>query len=188
MPYVRCRGCGLLSYAPRSVHDVPSCPECALPLVELAGEFVERGDPGRRVDAVVRLTRVLLDADVAILSEIRDGREIAHRVSGEWPPLSSLEGVSLPLEDTFCRLLLEGRIGNYVADVESDERVRDLALARQLGVGAWMGVTLELSDARLYALCCLAREARPSLGAAEVRLLRGLAESVLADLETEHAN
>jgi hypothetical protein len=35
---------------------------------------------------------------------------------------------------------------------------------------------------RLYVLCCLHRERRPSLGEKEVRLLSGLAESVRVEL------
>ena len=34
------------------------------------------------------------------------------------------------------------------------------------------------ADAQLYVLCCLAREARPDLGEADVRFLTGLTESL----------
>jgi GAF domain-containing protein len=90
----------------------------------------------------------------------------------------------VPLEDTLCQRLLEGRIGNYVRDAAADERVRDLAMARELGVRAWLGVPIQPSSTELYMLCCLAREVRPDLGDREVRLLRGLAESVLAELQS----
>jgi GAF domain-containing protein len=139
-------------------------------------------DRGRRLDALLRLSRELLDADVAMLSEIRDGREIVRRAAGTWPSVRTLEGASLPLEDTFCQQMLEGRIGNFIRDVEADERVRELGAAK-LGVRAWIGVPITPSDAELYVLCCLAREVRPSLGEREVRLLRGLAESVLVELQ-----
>jgi hypothetical protein len=33
-------------------------------------------------------------------------------------------------------------------------------------------------DAKAYVLCCLANEARPDLGASDVRFLQGLAESL----------
>ena len=38
-------------------------------------------------------------------------------------------------------------------------------------------------DARAYVLCCLAREARPDLGEADVRFLQGVAESLRPLLE-----
>ena len=56
-------------------------------------------------------------------------------------------------------------------------------VARQFGVGAWLGVPIDISDTQLYVLCCLARESRPSIGEREVRLLAGLAESVRAELQ-----
>jgi GAF domain-containing protein len=129
------------------------------------------------------MTRGLLDTDVALLTEIRDGYETALRVDGDWPGRGSFQAASLALENTFCQRMLDGRIGNYVRDATADERVSDLAMARHLGVRAWLGVPIQLSDMRLYILCCLASEARPNIGEREVRLLAGLAESVRAELQ-----
>lgn len=182
LPYRRCANCGVLSYLPRSAVGV-SCSECGVPFAE-AGAIIGRAGSADRLDALINLTRDLLDTDVALLTEIRDGREIARRSAGDWRPLTSQEGASLPLDETFCQRMLDGRIGNYVRDAQADERVSDLAMARQLGVRAWIGVPIELSDMQLYVLCCLARESRPTLGEREVRLLRGLAESVRNELQT----
>jgi GAF domain-containing protein len=184
MPYVRCRSCGLTSYAPRSGGG---CPNCGAPM-NVLGPDATKGDPDRRLDALLRLTRELLDADAVILSEIRDGCEVVKRAAGEWPPLVTLEGASLPLADTFCQRLLEGRIGNVIRDAQADETLRGLGAAKELGIRSWIGVPIVPSDAELYMLCCLAREARPSLGAREVRLLRGLAESALVALQAKSAD
>jgi GAF domain-containing protein len=137
---------------------------------------------GRRLDTLMRLTRDLLDSDVAVLTEISDGRETALRAAGEWPGMDSFEGVSSPLVDTVCQRMLQGRIGNYIRDAQGDDRVNHLPMVRQLGIGAYLGVPIRLDDVRLYVLCCLERESRPSLGEREVRLLSGLAESVRVEL------
>jgi GAF domain-containing protein len=129
------------------------------------------------------MTRDLLDTDVALLTEIRNGRETALRVEGHWLGRGSFHGASLALENTFCQRMLDGRIGNHICDAAADDRVSDLAMARHLGVRAWLGVPIELSDMRLYVLCCLASDPRPSIGEREVRLLAGLAESVRAELQ-----
>ncbi len=42
-----------------------------------------------------------------------------------------------------------------------------------------------MRDARLYMLCCLAHESRPALGEADLRFMRGVAETVLAALGRE---
>jgi GAF domain-containing protein len=180
MPYVRCHTCGLTSYGPRRGG---LCPDCGAPFQHLDQEGTG-GDAARRLDALLRLTRELLDADTAILTEVRGGREIVQRAAGKWAPLGTLEGSWLPLEDTICKRLLDGKIGNAIADVGVDPRVRDLGTVRRLGIRAWIGVPIAPSDAELYMLCCLAREARPSIGEREVRLLRGLSESVLVELQS----
>lgn len=183
MPHQRCISCGVVSYVtPGSGGAV--CPECGVPWPGRVDETIGNAGPQWRLGALLRMTRELLDVNVAVLSEIRDGRETAVLAAGEWPGHGSLDGLSAPIGDTFCQRMLEGRIGNVIADAANDERVSDLAMARQLGLGAWMGVPIELSDAELYVLCCLAREARPSIGTREVRLLTGLAASVRAELES----
>lgn len=138
----------------------------------------------RRLDNLMRLTRDLLDTDVAVLTEISHGRETGRRAAGEWPGIESFEGASSPLHDTVCQRMLEGRIGNYIRDAQHDDRVNDLPMVRQLGIGAYLGVPIRLDDVRLYVLCCLDRESRPSLGEREVRLLSGLAESVRVELHS----
>ncbi len=179
MPYVRCSSCRVLSYT--SPGDTTgACPECGVPAAR-AGDGAEGPDGSeRRLNALMRLTRDLLDSDVAILSEIGRGRETALRMAGDWPGIA--EGRSLPLDETFCKRMLDGRIEHYIRDAQADERVNDLPMARQLGIGAYLGVPIRLDDVRLYVLCCLDRESRPSLGDREVRLLSGLAESVRVEL------
>lgn len=181
MPHLRCNACGVVSYAPlRGERAV--CPECGVPWPRRPDEVVHSADPERRLRALVRMTRDLLDVELAMLTEIADGHEHARLAAGEWPELGPILGQPLALQDTFCRLMLEGVIGNAVPDARADERVSGLPLVAQLGVGAYLGVPIRLSDAELYVLCCLARESRPSLGPREVKLLTGLAESVRAEL------
>ena len=136
---------------------------------------------GRRLDALMRLTRELLDGDIAILSEIGRGRETARWMAGDWAGIE--EGRSLPLDETFCKRMLDGRIENYIRDAQADTRVNDLPMARELGIGAYLGVPIRLEDMRLYVLCCLHRERQLSLGEKEVRLLSGLGESVRVELQ-----
>jgi GAF domain-containing protein len=145
-----------------------------------------RNGSERRLDALMRLTRDLLDGDVAVLTEIKDGHETARRAAGGWPGIDSFEGASSPLDETICQRMLQGRIGNYVRDAQGDHRVNVLPMVRELGIGAYLGVPIRVDDMRLYVLCCLHLESRPSLGEREVRLLSGLAESVRVELGSLH--
>ena len=180
MPHLRCLGCGVVSYT--SADGRGACPECGLPWSPRPEQVIRSTDPEHRLAALVRMTRDLLDTDVALLTRIADGRETACVAAGEWPEFGPLQDASLPLEDTICRLMLEGTVPHVIPDAGADEHLAELPMTRRLGVGAYLGVPIRSADAQLYVLCCLAREARPGIGARELRLLSGLAESVAAEL------
>jgi len=93
------------------------------------------------------------------------------------------EGDSFPLDETYCERLLDGRIGSIVSDAQHDARVADIEATHAVGIGAYIGVPLRVDDVRLYVLCCVAREARPGLADADVRFLKGLGETVMAELK-----
>jgi GAF domain-containing protein len=166
--FATCPACATLIRTEEPV-GTGTCPVCGAALTE--------GAPAS-VSALLALAAETLEVDLAMLTEVAEGQETAREVAGRWPGVEALPGVSVPLEETFCRKLLEGEIDNVVTDVAADPRVRDLGLARALGVGAWMGVPLRTSDARLLLLCLYSREARPDLDERSVRVLRAFAESV----------
>jgi GAF domain-containing protein len=121
--------------------------------------------------------------DVAVLGEVRDGREVVRFLAGDGESFGLEVGASLPIEDTYCDRLLDGRLSNVVRDAGADELVRDLELTREGRVGAYIGVPLTALDARLYVLCCLAHEQRPLLAERDVLFLRGLSETIIAALD-----
>jgi GAF domain-containing protein len=121
-----------------------------------------------------------LDMDSALVSEIIGGREVVRWAAGE----GDYASVSAALEETICARLLDGRIGPLVSDTAAEPSLNQLEAVRAGAVGAYLGVPFTTADARLYVLCCLAREARPDLGESDIRFLRGLAESVRSHLES----
>jgi GAF domain-containing protein len=131
------------------------------------------------VQRTLDLARTVLGVDTAFLSVVGDHRETVLWAVGNGAFPQTVPGASVELDETICRHLLEGRIGELVPDVAADPVLCDLPLPRAAGVGAYMGVPLTGADARQYILCCLAREARPDLGEADVRFLRGLTESLV---------
>jgi len=181
MPHQRCSSCGVVSYAPVNGAGAV-CPECGVPWPSPDGAPADAIERDRRLGEILRLTRELLDADVTTLDQVTDDYETVMFAAGEWPGAGALQGVSAPMQDTICQRMLEGRIENVVGDVRADEELAALPMVRTLDIGAWLGVPIALEDARLFVLCCLIRESRPSLGVREVKLLAGLAESVRAEL------
>jgi GAF domain-containing protein len=134
------------------------------------------------VASTLELARAETSMDVAVLGEIRDGREVVRLLAGDGGSFGLAVGASAPVEETYCQRLLEGRLGNVVCDASSEDLVRDLELTRTARIGAYIGVPLTTLDARLYILCCLAHEQRLELGERDVLFLRGLAETIIREL------
>jgi GAF domain-containing protein len=179
MPYQSCPRCGLRTYSVSG----EECPRCGTPLgVRRRATLPEwpsaTREPQGAVERVLAVARRELRMDVALLSEVREGREVVLWTVGNGRLPAVAAGVSAPLQDTICQALLDGSVESLVRDVRADPRVRDLPLVRGAGLGAYIGVPLTGAAARRYVLCCLAREARPDLSDADVRFLRGLLESL----------
>jgi len=134
------------------------------------------------ITAALMLAQAETEMDVAVLGQVRDGREVVRFVAGDGS-FGLAPGASMPIEDTYCHRLLTGRLSNLVPDAQADAQLRDLQITRAARIGAYIGVPLTTLDARLYVLCCLAHEQRPQLGERDVRFLRGLADAIAAELE-----
>jgi GAF domain-containing protein len=151
-----------------------TCPSCGTALRRSkpsAGPRPALSERDEQLQAKLAMARRELGADTALLTELRNGREHIRWGQGE----TGYVGMSVPLEDTVCARLLDGRIGNIVADTAREPALDGVDVG---AVRAYIGVPFETDDARAYVLCCLAGEARPDLGEADVRFLQGVAESM----------
>jgi len=150
-----------------------------------ADHTIGQSDRASAVDpitAALELAQAETEMDVAVLGEVCDRREVVRFVAGEGS-FGLAPGASMPIEDTYCHRLLTGRLSNVVPDAQADDQLRDLQITRAARIGAYLGVPLTTLDARLYVLCCLAHEQRPQLGERDVLFLRGLGETIVAELD-----
>ena len=95
-------------------------------------------------------------------------------------------GEGRPLEETYCRRVVDGELPNLVRDTRREERTRDLPITTESGIGAYIGVPITLPGGESYGmLCCLSPRAEPALGAGEVGLLRIVAGMLGEELDRE---
>lgn len=165
MPYLTCPRCGVPTY----VVSIGDCPSCGTPLRA-------REHP---VNAKLALACSELGVDCALLTEIVDGRERVRWAAGD----TAYDGVSMRFEDSICKRLLEGTIRPLVPDTAAEPSLRSLPSVRDGSIAAYLGVPIRTADARLYVLCCLARERRHDLRESDVRFVQGVAESLRPLLE-----
>ena len=126
--------------------DAPELEEARV-LSELTGlaEVASETTPGT-VERVLIAARETLGMDVAFVSEFADGKQIYRFLDGDATYFGLREGEGMPLDGTFCRRLIAGQLPNVIPDLGKDDRVRNLASAREAGIGAYVGVPLRFSD------------------------------------------
>ena len=131
--------------------------------------------------------REMLGMDMSYIADTRAGLQDYICVTGDAASFSAAVGEAVPLEGTYCELLLGGRLDNLVRDSSREPLVADLPITVDGGIGAYIGVPIVLSGGETYGtFCCLNHEPLPELRARDVRFLRVLAQLVADQLDEEH--
>jgi len=128
----------------------------------------------------------MLGMDMSFVSDTRGDRQHFLCVAGDADSFGIEADSSVPLEGTYCDLLLRGELGNIVPDAAREPLVADLPATEAAGVGAYIGVPVTLSDGTTYGtLCCINHEPLPELRERDVRFLEVLARLVAGQLEEQ---
>jgi HD-GYP domain-containing protein (c-di-GMP phosphodiesterase class II) len=136
----------------------------------------------RALDAV----RELLDMDIAFVGRITETEQVYDVLRGDAESFGVDEGHSMPLEETYCKRILDRRLPSLIPDVRHDDRAASLEVTEAADVGAYASVPLRFSDGRLHGMLCAAsHEARPALGYRELQFLHVFARIVADVLERE---
>lgn len=153
-------------------------------VIELAEVASESGS--ETIERALSAAREVLGMEVAFTSEFVGGKQVYRSVEGDAASFGLREDDGIPLEGTFCLRVIQGRLPNAVPDAKSDERVKDLAVTREAGIGSYVGVPLSFSDGRLYGtMCAISHSPDPSLRQRDVEFMRVLARLVAEQLERE---
>jgi EAL domain-containing protein (putative c-di-GMP-specific phosphodiesterase class I) len=132
------------------------------------------------IERILSLARGALDMDLALVGAF-DGEYVVEAVEGDQEWFDLEVGKRIPVDDTYCRRMVQGELPSLLPDAAFDERTADLPITREAGIGAYVGVPIRLWDGTLYGtLCCLSRASEPSLNDRDARFLDVLAE-VVAD-------
>ncbi len=148
-------------------------------------EIVSERAPGT-IERALEAVKEELGMDVAFVSEFTRRQMVFRKLVGEAESFGWREGESIPLDDTYCRLLMEGRLPSVINDAKADERVKHLDVTGEARIGSYVGVPIRFSDGRLYGtLCALSHAPDHSLRERDARFVRVLARLVAEQLEGE---
>jgi two-component sensor histidine kinase len=132
-------------------------------LSDIASERTSERTP-ETIERVLEAASEELGMDVAFVSEFARRRMVFRKLVGEAESFGWKEGESVPLDDTFCHLLLEGRLPNVIPDAKADGRVKFLQITGKADIGSYAGAPIRFSDGTLYGtFCVLSHSPEPSL-------------------------
>jgi GAF domain-containing protein len=152
----------------------------------------ERPSGGRSRQAPETIERLLstvreaLEMDVALVTEFAGDRLVFRALEGEAESFGWREGGGIPLDESYCKRVLDGRIPNVIPDARSEDLTKDLWVTGEANIGSYVAVPVVLSDGRTYGtLCCVSHKPDPRLRERDLGLMEGVARELSRQLKRE---
>jgi GAF domain-containing protein len=138
------------------------------------------------VEWLLSTVREALEMDVAFVSEFVEDRLVFRVLEGDAESFGWREGEGFPLDDSYCKRVLDGRIPNVVTDARSEDSTKELWVTNEADIGSYVAVPVVRSDGRPYGtLCCASHKADPQLRERDLSLMQGIARELSRQLKRE---
>ena len=138
------------------------------------------------IERLLSTVREALEMDVAFVSELAGDRLVFRALEGDAESFGWREGEGFPLDDSYCKRVLDGRIPNVVTDARSENSTKELWVTNEAGIGSYVAVPVVRSDGRPYGtLCCVSHKADPQLRERDLSLMQGVARELSRQLKRE---
>ena len=125
------------------------------------------------ISEVLHSVRMLLEMQVAFVSEFSNRRRILRFVDccDEFAPVQV--GDSDPLDETYCQRVMDGRFPELINDTAKHPEARQLAITEKLSIGNHLCVPIKFKDGTTYgAFCCFCSRPNESLKYQHLEVLR----------------
>jgi GAF domain-containing protein len=137
------------------------------------------------VSGLLRHARMLLDMDIAFVSEFTQGGRIFRHVETDPNSIVTIEvGQSNPLEETYCQRIVDGRLPRVITDTSLLPEAAALDVTTALRIRAYLAAPIVLSDGQVFGtVCCISHQTRTALGNRQIDALQTIADRVAAELQ-----
>jgi GAF domain-containing protein len=142
--------------------------------------------PLETIESLLSMVRENLQMDVAFISEFAGDRLVFRALEGDAESFGWGEGEGFPLDESYCKRVLDGRLPNVVPDARSEDLTKDLWVTSVANIGSYVAVPVVLSDGRPYGtLCCVSHKADPRLRERDLGLMEGVARELSRQIKRE---
>jgi GAF domain-containing protein len=136
------------------------------------------------IEYMLRDVREALQMDVAFVSQFSEDQLVFRALEGDEESFGWQEGESFPIDESYCKRVLDGRIPQVVPDAKREDATKDLRVTSEADMGCYCAVPLVLSDGRLYGtLCCVSHESDPGLRERDLAVMERTARWLVEQLE-----
>ena len=136
------------------------------------------------IEDMLRDVREALNMDIAFVSKFSEDQLVFRKLEGDSESFGWQEGTSFPIDESYCKRVLDGRIPQVVPDARREDATKDLWVTSEADMGSYAAVPLVLSEGRLYGtLCCVSHEADPWLRERDLKLMERTAGWLVEQLE-----
>lgn len=137
------------------------------------------------LQALLKAIREHLGMDVAFFSQFDAGRRVFRMVDAGLPsPVRP--GASDPLEETYCQRVVDGRLPQVLNDALANPESARLPITGVLGIGAYIGVPVRLSNGDVYGtFCCFRGQPDQTLNHRDLGMMRVFADMAARQVEHE---
>jgi GAF domain-containing protein len=139
------------------------------------------------IERALLAVREFLGMDIAYATEHLGAWQHIRRIEGDDDTPSGQDpDYAIPLEQTYCKRILEGELPNLIPDVRANPVAAALPVTEAEGIGAFCSVPLRFSDGRLFGtLCAESSRRRDEFGPRDLEFMHVFARIVADQLERE---
>ena len=145
---------------------------------------IQSQQPDDIVNIALKFVRKHFDMEAAYLSEFVEDDLVFRMVDA--PGLEDIidVGGKIPLDQVYCRHILEGRLPELIPDTDHIPFAQTIPITHSLPIRSHVSVPIKRADGSYFGMfCCLSRHARPSLNARDLEVMR-----VFANLSSDQIN
>ncbi|HET9221918.1 MAG TPA: GAF domain-containing sensor histidine kinase [Roseiflexaceae bacterium] len=141
------------------------------------------GNPAELTATFLATIQRLLGVRGALITQLVDGMiTIGASYSTDWelPP-----GKGFALEGSFCQYVQTSRAPLIIGDTLHDSRVKNIAMQKELGIRAYLGVPIYTHDGLFYGTVCAVDRLPRTFSQAQIDLLRIVAGHIASAVERQ---
>lgn len=139
-----------------------------------------------KLKKMLSAVRKHLGMEVAFISEFSEGERVFRFVDADNTHVTIAVGDSDPLEDTYCKRIVDNELDNIIHDTSKNNITKNLDVTDKLSIGSYLGVSIRLSNGKVYGtFCCYKNDPDTTLNARDLSFLNIIAEIVSSFIEKD---